>query len=156
MSSLVSRVSAASQRRVLRAMSSSLNLPRQFEGARDVAILGPFVAAAEQYDNHFAAPDEIHPVAGTVIDPHLRHTAAHRLHVTGIAEREASDANRNPGARLGVPQSCKPSGKNVGLPDLRRHELSLLKDSMSRFPRTIFWRFFGRATCLCTSVARAR
>jgi hypothetical protein len=54
---------------------------RQFEGTRDVAIPVAFVAAAEQDDNRVAAPDEIHPVARTVIGPHLRHAAAHRLHV---------------------------------------------------------------------------
>ena len=84
MSSLVSRVSAASQRLVLRVMSSSLNLLRQFEGARDVAILVSFVAAAEQDDNPVAAPDEIHPIAGAVVNPHLRHAAALRLPSPGL------------------------------------------------------------------------
>src|SRR5713101_5800763 len=111
MSSLVSSVSAASQRRVLRAMSSSLNLLRQFEGTRDVAILVSFVATAQQDDNRVAAPDEIHPIAGAVVDPHLRHAAAHRLHITGIAEQEAADANGDVGARLAVPQSTKPIGQ---------------------------------------------
>src|SRR6266851_3229191 len=118
MSSLVSSVSAASQRRVLRAMSSSLNLLRQFEGTRDVAILVSFVATAEQDDHRVAAPDEIHPVAGTVVDPHLRNAATHRLYVTGIAEREAADANGDASACLAIPEPCKPIGKNVGLPDL--------------------------------------
>src|SRR6266566_1905266 len=103
MSSLVSRVSAASQRLVLLIMSSSLNLLRQFEGTRDVAILVSLVTTAEQHDNRIAAPDEIHPVARTVINPHLRHAAAHRLHVAGIAEREAADAHGDPGARLVIP-----------------------------------------------------
>ena len=56
MSSLVSKESAASQRLVLRASSS--NLFRQFESARNVAILAPFVAAAEEDNDSIAAPDE--------------------------------------------------------------------------------------------------
>src|SRR5580692_4499787 len=103
MSSLVSNVSAASQGLVLRVMSSSLNLLRQFERPRDVPILAPLVAAAEQDNKPVAAPDEIHPIAGAVVDPHLRHAAAHRLRVAGIAEREATDANGNAGARLAIP-----------------------------------------------------
>jgi hypothetical protein len=47
----------------------ALNLLRQFEGTRDVAILVSFITAAEQDDNRVAAPDEIHPVTKTVIDP---------------------------------------------------------------------------------------
>ena len=94
MSSLVSRVSAASQRLVLRVMSSSLNVLRRFEGTRDVAILVSFVTTAEQDDNRVAAPDEIHPVARNVIDPHLRHAAAYRLHVAGIAKREGGGCAR--------------------------------------------------------------
>jgi hypothetical protein len=89
-------------------MSSSSNLLRQFKSTRDVAILLPLVAAAEQDDNRVAAADEIHPIARAVVDPHFRHTAAHRLHVTGIAEREAADANRDAGTRLAIPQPCKP------------------------------------------------
>src|SRR3954447_16487963 len=103
MSSFVSSVSAASQRRVLIVMSSSLHLVRQIDGARDVAFLGPFVAAAQQDDDGVAAPDEIHPIAGTVIDPHLRYAAADRFYVAGVAEREAADANRDAGARLAIP-----------------------------------------------------
>ncbi len=80
----------------------ALNLLRQFEGTRDVALLVPFVATAEQEDNRVAALDEIHPLARTVINPHLRHAAAHRLHVAGITEREAADAHGDSSARLAI------------------------------------------------------
>jgi hypothetical protein len=96
-------------------MSSSLNLLREFEGTRDVAILVPFVTAAEQDDHHVAASDEIHPIARAVVDPHLRHAAAHRPYVTGITEREASDANSDSRTRFAIPQPCKLLGKDVGL-----------------------------------------
>ncbi len=52
-------------------MSSSLDFPCQFEGERDITILASFVSAAKQYDHRFAAMDEIHPVAGSIVDPHL-------------------------------------------------------------------------------------
>src|ERR1700737_5190677 len=92
MSSVVSRVSAASQRLVLRVMSSSLNLLHQFEGTRDVAILVSLVTAAKQHDNRVAAPYEINPVARTVIDPHLRHAAAHGPGRAGTPRRQAAGA----------------------------------------------------------------
>ncbi len=82
---------------------SSLNLTRQFECAGDIANLGPFVAAAEENDNGIAAPDEIDAETGTVIDAHLRHATTRRLHVAGIAEGEAADANRNANPRLAIP-----------------------------------------------------
>src|SRR5690242_13481137 len=100
MSSLVARVSVGSHRRVLRATSSSSNFTGQFAGARDVAILRPLVATAEQDDDSVATPDEIDPVAGTVVDPHFQHAASYRFHVARIAKREAANANGNSGARL--------------------------------------------------------
>ena len=101
---MVSKESAASQRVVFPAVSSSLNFLRQFEGARAVAFLAPFVSAAEQDDNRVAALDEIHPLARTVVDPHLRHATADRLDVAGIAEREATvcqEADRDGSAHTG-------------------------------------------------------
>jgi hypothetical protein len=105
-------------------MSFSVNLLHQFEGTHDVAILVSFVTAAEQHDNRVAALDEIHPVARTVIDPHLRHAATHRLHIAGIAKRKAADAHGDSGARLAIPQTCKPIRKHVGLPDLHQRTVS--------------------------------
>jgi hypothetical protein len=52
-------------------MSSSLDFPCQFEGARDIMILASFVAAAKQYNHRFASTDEIQPVSGSIVDPHL-------------------------------------------------------------------------------------
>src|SRR5271169_283883 len=69
MSSFVFRVSAASQRRVLRAMSSSLNLLSQLNGTGDVAILASFVTAAQQDHDRFAALDEVDAIAGALVDP---------------------------------------------------------------------------------------
>src|ERR1700704_1797170 len=101
MSSLVFRCSAASHRRVFSAMAILLlKLTRQCEGARYITVLGPLIAAAQQNHDDVAAPGEIDAVAGTVIDPHFRYTAAHRLYVTGIAEGQAANAGGNTGARL--------------------------------------------------------
>jgi hypothetical protein len=68
-----------------------------------------------------AAPNEIHSVAATVVDPHFRYAVAHRLHVAGIARREAADAHRDASARLAVPQFRKSGGKNIGFPDFNLH-----------------------------------
>src|SRR5258705_3484290 len=85
MSSLVFRCSAASHRRVFSAMAILLlKLTRQREGARYITVLGPLVAAAQQNHDDVAAPGEIDAVAGTVIDPHFRHTAAHGFTSPGL------------------------------------------------------------------------
>src|SRR5215471_746534 len=152
MSSLVSRLSAASQRRVLRVMLPSLNLSCQLKRTRNVARLCALVAAAEQDDDRVAAADEIHPIARAVVDPHLRHAAAHWPHVTGIAEREAADANRDPGARLAVPQPGKPIAEDIGLPDLDHAALSLIRDSKSRLRLPCRARgMFLRAIAICVT-----
>jgi hypothetical protein len=58
------------------------------------------IAAAKQDHDDLAAPRKVHAIARTVVDPHLRNPAANRLHVAGIAEREAANAGRDAGARL--------------------------------------------------------
>src|SRR5438552_16661777 len=131
MSSLLFRVSEAFQRRVVRAIRLSLDFPCQFEGTRNVAILSPFVAATEEDDDGFTAPDEIHPVTGTVVDPHLRDASANRPDVSGIAKREAADANRYAGARIAVSQPRKPFGKNRRSAGPLSFRLSLIKDRLS-------------------------
>jgi hypothetical protein len=69
---------------------------------RDITVLASFVAAGEQDEDGVSAPDEIHPITGTVVDPHLRHAAPHWLHVAGIAERESADAGGDAGARRAI------------------------------------------------------
>jgi hypothetical protein len=100
-------------------MSPSSNLFRQFESTRNVAILASLVAPAKQDSNSVAASDEIYPIARTMVDPHLRHSATHRLHVTRIAQRRTTDSDRDPGACLTIPQSGEPGGKNISLPDFQ-------------------------------------
>jgi hypothetical protein len=67
-------------------------LPCQLDGVGDIPVFPPLVAAAQQDDDADPAVDEIDPVAGAMIDPHLRNAAAHRFHVARIAERQAPDA----------------------------------------------------------------
>jgi len=101
-------------------MSSSSDLFRQFESARNVAILASLVTAAKQNNDNVAAPDEVDPITRAVVDPHLRHARAHRLHVTGIAQRQTTDSGSDAGARVAIPQPGKPGGEYVSLPDFRR------------------------------------
>ena len=61
-----------------RLQSHELNLSRHLDRPLDVAGLGSLVTAAEQDHHRVAALGEIHPVAGTVVDPHFRHAAAGR------------------------------------------------------------------------------
>jgi hypothetical protein len=93
--------------------------------------LPPSAAAerAQQQHNLRAARDEIDAADRPVIDPHLRHSLAHRFHVAGIAQREAPDARHDPGTRIAIPQAVERGGKSRRLPDFDPTELSRRRDN---------------------------
>ena len=64
--------------------ASLLDGCRQPFGGLDIAVLRALVAAAQQDHQHLAPLDEVHPVAGAVVDAQLADTLAHRLHVTEL------------------------------------------------------------------------
>lgn len=84
---------------------SSLPLRRNCQGASDIRILSPLIAAAQQQHENFAALQLVHPVAGAVVDAHLADARTDRLHVTRITQRQAPDARFDPGFRSVI---CKP------------------------------------------------
>jgi len=65
-------------------MSSSSNLFREFEGARDVPVLTSFVAAPEQDDERLAPAGRNTTGSQDLIDSHLRHATANGSHVAGM------------------------------------------------------------------------
>ncbi len=71
----------------------------------------------------------IDAAARPVIDPHLRHSLAHRFHVAGIAEREAPDARHDPGTRIAIPPAVERGDKSQRLPDFDPTELSRRRDN---------------------------
>src|ERR1700694_2783008 len=95
------------------------------EGARkldrhcDVLILRALVSTCDEDDKRFAAANEIHAIAGTVVDAHLRHPAAHCTHVARIAERHSPNSSIDARPRPAVAQAHKPACEDFGLPDLR-------------------------------------
>jgi len=68
----------------------------------DIAILVPLVSTAKQDHDKLAAPNKINSITRTVVDPHFRNAGSHGLHVTGIAERQSSNANCDAGTRLAI------------------------------------------------------
>src|SRR6266511_681670 len=99
-------------------IATLLEVARKLDRHRDVLILCPFVSAGEQDDKRFAAAEEIHTIAGTVVDPHLRYAAAHRLHVARVADLQPIDARLNACPRSIVTQPRQPAHEYLGLPDL--------------------------------------
>jgi hypothetical protein len=85
-------------------MSTSPNFLRERKSLRNVAILLPFVATAQQHDDRLAAPDEIDTVTGTLIDPHLRYATTYRLHIARIAERKPADTCGDARACVAIPE----------------------------------------------------
>jgi hypothetical protein len=67
------------------------------DGAGYVAALTALVAAAQQDDHGLAVSREVQAIAWAMVDAQLRHTAADRLDVAKIAEREAADTGGDPG-----------------------------------------------------------
>src|ERR1700716_2995238 len=125
MSLSVFRYSAVSQGMVLVfgldfvfVMAVLLEVARKLDRHRDVSILRSLVPARDQDDQCFATANEVHAIAGTVVDPHLRHAAAHRLHVAGVAERHSPDPGIDARLRSIVVQARQPSRKNLRLSDL--------------------------------------
>jgi hypothetical protein len=84
----------------------------------DIASLMALVAAAKQHDNPLAASDEVHAVTWTVVDPQFRHAGTDRLHIAGIAKRESTDVDRDPGTGVTIPQASEPRSECLGLPNL--------------------------------------
>jgi hypothetical protein len=74
------------------AHGSLLELAREFERDCDVTALRTLVATGQQDDERAAAPDEIHPIARALVDPHFRDALADRFYVAGISNRQTPDA----------------------------------------------------------------
>jgi hypothetical protein len=56
--------------------------------------------AAEQDHHRLVTLDEIQPIAGAVVDPHLRHAAAYRLHLAPVCPLKAVQTNIDIGSSI--------------------------------------------------------
>src|SRR5712692_7118006 len=90
MSSSLFRYAAESQGMVLifglgfvLLMAILSEVARKLDCRRDVPILRALVSTRDEDDERFTAANEVHAISGTVVDPHLRHAATHRLDVAG-------------------------------------------------------------------------
>src|SRR5712692_2807855 len=99
MSSSLFRYAAESQGMVLifglgfvLLMAVLSEVARKLDCRRDVPILRALVSTRDEDDERFTAANEVHAISGTVVDPHLRHAAAHRLDVAWIADRQSPNS----------------------------------------------------------------
>src|SRR3954447_3617192 len=106
-----------SKGRVSSAMFVSIQFPREAFCLGDVPRLRRFVAAAEQYDQHFVPAHEIEPVAGAEVEPELAHSFADQFDVSQMAECQPVDPRADPLARDAVSQTGPPGGEVPSLPD---------------------------------------
>jgi hypothetical protein len=84
----------------------------------NIGLLAAFGSTAEQDDDGRTALQEIDPVAGPVVDPHLANAFTDCLHVAGIAEREAVDSYLHSCTSSTVSQFREPLGECRRLDDL--------------------------------------
>jgi hypothetical protein len=90
----------------------------------DVTFLGGFVAAQQQQVDHGGTASEIHPIAGTLVNPHLGNIFANRLAVAIIAFYRAIKTQSNLGFSDMVFQADQPGIKFIGfLKDVHGHSV---------------------------------
>ena len=96
-----------------------LKVACEAQGGLDVGRLRALVASCQQ--NHHLAPLflEIHPIAGTVVDPQFRDTFSNRLDIPGVTCRKTLDPDLNARPCANVPQPVEPSDENLRLADLK-------------------------------------
>src|SRR6266852_499683 len=87
----------------------------KFDCHRDILVLRALVSTREQDDKRFASADEIHAIAGAVVDSHFGHTATERFRVAGIADRKSTNSGIDTGSRPTVAQVRQPTCEDLGL-----------------------------------------
>ena len=68
------------------------------------------VAARQQHDDRATLPLEVHPVARSVVDPHLGDAFAHGPDITRVAGGQPLNADQHAGAGVDIAQAVQPPG----------------------------------------------
>ncbi len=103
------RATAEAPGRITRTVAT---VPGERPGSRTV------VHATARDHQRSALPDEVQPIAGSIIDPHLADAFANGFNVAGIAFFKTPDASSDPQLGVGVAKAAEPTGKRSGLADL--------------------------------------
>jgi hypothetical protein len=104
-------------------------------GPLDVAGLRALVAAAQQQQDRRAASAEIDAVAAALVDPELRHAAADRPSVAGIALGQSVDAPGDAAACFAILQIRHPGEERGGLDDLKHRRIVIYSlRTINQFP----------------------
>ena len=89
----------------------------------DVLLLSSLVAANQQYCRGFTNKTEVHAVAWSIVDPKLRDTATDRSCVSGIAERQSSDTDKNLRPCSSVAKIPEPVVVRIGLTNFNHQSI---------------------------------
>jgi len=81
----------------------------------DVRRLRTLVAAAQQDDDLAAAPHEIDPIAGPIIDPQFADALPHRFHISRIPKSQPIKPGRDQGPRPAILEAHSPSPESLCL-----------------------------------------
>jgi len=96
----------------------------------NIGLLRALVTAAKQDHYRLPALAVIHPVAGAIINPHLRYSAGQMAAVARISHRQPAHPRLYPSLRLPVTQRIKPGIKHGGGADFEN--VSIILDILAR------------------------
>jgi hypothetical protein len=83
----------------------------------NIFVLCGLVATAQQNNDHITVSLVVYPVSRALIDPQFVHTLADGFCISGIAQRQAPNANFNAGNSFVVSEFVQPIRKDCCFPD---------------------------------------
>jgi len=84
----------------------------------DVSFLRGFISSGQHHYYQWAAPDEIQPVASSIVDSGLAYSFANRFDIAQITFLHAKKSVGNHRHRLAIPEAFEPLGECGTLDDL--------------------------------------
>lgn len=78
---------------------------------------GRLISTTEQHGKNLSSLDEVHPIAGSMIDSHLRNALANRSDVAGIVHRQTIDAHLNTRPSANIAQPSNPTVEGCAFDD---------------------------------------
>jgi hypothetical protein len=77
--------------------------------------LAALVAATQQQDDRVAAPLEIDPVAGSIVNPQFADPLAHRLDISTVPVSKAIKTGKDRASGAVIPEALPPLAKRLCL-----------------------------------------
>ena len=86
----------------------------------DVCVLGTLVAIRQHYYKYRTTLDEIHPIAGSVVDPQFADGMANRFDIAKVPIGHAIQSRRDASPGPSIAQATKPGVEGGGFDQLEQ------------------------------------